>query len=128
MIGLNTCIVFSFNQSAAGKVLVSISIFLSWHRVIARIMMFAGGGSSPSLFASQWLAAILILPIDLPSTELSSFMGFSLSVCISIRIWRDSILILFCSLALWTFVGGRYAGCWLFNSASLYEYTGLGFV
>src|SRR5258706_187364 len=86
MIGLNTCIVFSLNQLAAGKVLVSISIFLSWHRVIACIMMFAGGGSSLSLFASQWLVAILILPVDLLSAELSSFMGFSSSVSISIRI------------------------------------------
>src|SRR5258706_9783707 len=75
--GCRTRIALALSQAAVSRVLVSMSSFLFWYWVTTLIMLFGGGGSSLSLFASQLFAAIFIFPVELGSVGAESLGGSS---------------------------------------------------
>src|SRR5258706_16333178 len=77
MRGCMTRVALALGHWAVVRLLVSMSILFFLYSVIARMVLFGGGGSSMSLLASQLLMAVLVFPVEKVSGEVGSVGGFS---------------------------------------------------
>ena len=123
-VGWRTHVALSLSHLAAMHELVLISSLLFWYCVTAHMVLFGGGGSSISLFASQVLMAVLIFPIELVSIRTELHWVFPACVWISMRVWHASMLSLFWIFASCMFARGVRARGQLdelFRRVPLYE-------